>query len=89
MSEFFWILLGLASEGCFFLRMVLQWIVSEKTGKSIVPPVFWYLSIVGAIGLLAYSLYRQDIVFVLSSGIGLFFYYRNVHLIRKKKSEIK
>ncbi len=87
MSELFWILFGLASEGCFFLRMVVQWVVSEKNSKSTIPVSFWYLSIVGAVGLLIYSLYRQDIVFILSSLIGTFFYYRNICLIRKNKGK--
>ncbi len=80
-----WLILGLVSQVCFFSRFLVQWIVSEKRGVSFVPVSFWYLSICGACGLLIYSLYRRDPVFILGQSMGLFVYVRNLVLIKKLK----
>jgi len=44
---------------------------------------FWYLSIVGALVLLAYALHRRDPVFVAGQGLGVAIYLRNLQLIRR------
>lgn len=81
----FWIVLGLFAQVLFFLRFFVQWIVSEKQGKSTVPVSFWYFSIAGSILLLIYSIYRKDIVFILGQSMGSFIYLRNLILINRKQ----
>jgi lipid-A-disaccharide synthase-like uncharacterized protein len=78
-----WIALGLCGQLLFFSRFVVQWIASEKARRSIVPNAFWYLSILGSLLLLAYSLYRRDLVFILGSLMGSLIYFRNLWLIYK------
>ncbi len=46
--------------------------------------MFWYLSIGGALMLLSYAVYRQDIVFILGQSSGMFIYARNLQLIRNE-----
>ena len=62
----------------------MQWLSSEREKRSVVPRPFWYLSIGGAVILLAYAVHRQDIVFVLGQSAGLFIYVRNLQLIRNE-----
>lgn len=80
----FWIILGLFAQLLFFLRFFVQWIASEKKGESTIPASFWYFSIAGSILLLAYSIYRKDIVFILGQSMGSFIYTRNLILIYRK-----
>ena len=80
-----WLVLGFAGQACFFSRFLVQWIVSERKGESTVPVVFWVLSIVGALVLLAYSVHREDPVFIAGNSIGLVVYVRNLVLIRRKR----
>jgi lipid-A-disaccharide synthase-like uncharacterized protein len=80
-----WLILGLFAQFMFFMRFFVQWIVSEKKGESTIPISFWYFSICGSILLLAYSIYRKDIVFILGQSVGSFIYLRNLILIRKKR----
>jgi lipid-A-disaccharide synthase-like uncharacterized protein len=84
-----WVVFGLAAQGCFFLRFVIQWIASEKKKKSVMPIHFWYLSLVGGIGILIYSIHIGDIVFILGQGAGLLIYARNIILIRRGKNDRK
>ena len=79
-----WIILGLFAQFLFFMRFLVQWIVSEKKKQSTIPVSFWYFSIAGSVLLLIYSIYRKDIVFILGQSVGSFIYMRNLILIYRK-----
>lgn len=79
-----WVVVGLAGQAVFSLRFLVQWIHSERAGRSIVPEVFWYLSIVGSALLLVYSLHRRDLVFILGQTAGFVVYARNIALRRRE-----
>jgi lipid-A-disaccharide synthase-like uncharacterized protein len=83
-AEHTWVGIGLAGQACFFSRFLVQWIASERQGRSVVPRAFWYLSISGGLILLSYSLWRRDPVFILGQSIGLFVYLRNLVLLRRE-----
>lgn len=88
MFEMFWIIFGFVGQAVFSLRFIVQWVASEKEKKSVVPVMFWYLSIVGSIILLIYSIYRKDPVFILGQLTGAFIYFRNLVLIKNQKQEV-
>ena len=79
------LILGLVGQAAFFSRFLVQWIVSEKKGKSTVPVAFWYLSIIGSVLVLIYAVYRTEPVFALGQSVGLVVYIRNLVLISKHK----
>ncbi|MGH7562956.1 MAG: lipid-A-disaccharide synthase N-terminal domain-containing protein [Gemmatimonadota bacterium] len=79
-----WVGVGLAGQACFFSRFLVQWVASERRGRSVVPRAFWYLSIAGGLTLLSYSLWRRDPVFILGQSVGLFVYLRNLVLLRRE-----
>jgi lipid-A-disaccharide synthase-like uncharacterized protein len=79
-----WVIFGLIGQAFFTSRFVVQWIASERRGRSTVPVAFWYLSLAGGAILFAYAfLYRHDLVFTLGQAAGLFVYGRNLMLIRR------
>lgn len=80
-------LFGLAGQSVFMCRFLVQWITSERAGKSVIPIAFWYFSIAGACMLLAYGILRQDIVIILAQSFGFLVYGRNLMLISKERRE--
>ncbi len=81
----FWVLFGLSAQIIFTARFLVQWIASERRGKSHVPVSFWYLSLIGAVMLFIYgAVWKQDLVLVLGQSIGFFVYIRNLMLIRRE-----
>src|SRR4030066_10236 len=55
-SEQIWIAIGLMGQLLFSWRFILQWIVSEKNKRSVIPIGFWYLRIGGSLILLSYAI---------------------------------
>src|SRR4051812_10169523 len=76
-----WVVFGFAAQGVFASRFVVQWIASERAGRSIVPTIFWYLSLVGTGMLAVYAVHRRDPVFVLGQTLNTAIYIRNLALI--------
>ena len=79
-------MLGLLGQVLFFSRFLVQWIASEKKGRSTIPLSFWYLSIGGGGLLLVYAIWRRDPVITLGQLVGLFVYVRNLMLIHRHKT---
>ena len=78
-----WIAFGFLGQLLFTGRFVVQWIASERKGKSVVPIHFWLLSLGGSMVLLAYAIHRKDPVFILGQSFGSIVYIRNLMLIQK------
>jgi lipid-A-disaccharide synthase-like uncharacterized protein len=81
-AEHIWVAIGLAGQGAFAMRLLLQWIQSERHKRSVVPVAFWYWSLGGGLTLLSYAIYRRDPVFILGQLFGVGIYLRNLYLIR-------
>lgn len=79
------LILGFIGQGMFSMRFIIQWIASEKAGKSVIPFSFWIFSLIGSLLLLTYAIFRKDIVFTLGQLPGIFIYSRNIWLIKKNK----
>ncbi len=75
------ILIGYLAQGMFAMRFVVQWIASERAGRSVVPTTFWVFSIGGGLMLLGYALYRRDPVFIIGQAFGVFVYLRNLQFV--------
>lgn len=80
-----WVLLGFIAQGFFTARFVVQWVASERVGRSVIPLAFWFLSIGGGLLLLAYALYRRDAVFIAGQAFGVFVYLRNLYFVLRER----
>ena len=80
------IVVGVAGQGLFAMRFIIQWLSSEKQAKSVIPVAFWYFSIGGGAVLLLYAIWRQDPVIICGQGLGLFIYLRNLYFIQRDGS---
>ncbi|MDH7598504.1 MAG: lipid-A-disaccharide synthase N-terminal domain-containing protein [Sedimentisphaerales bacterium] len=83
-----WTVIGFIGQAAFMSRFLVQWIASERSGRSVVPITFWYLSIAGGLTLLVYAIARQDPVFIAGQLAGCFIYVRNLMLIHRPRSSI-
>lgn len=85
----FWTYFGLAANLIFASRFFIQWYVSEKLKRSVIPVQFWYLSIVGSVMMLIYAIYIGKVPLILGFLFPTIIYTRNLMLIRKGKRQSK
>jgi lipid-A-disaccharide synthase-like uncharacterized protein len=80
-----WHALGIVGGVIFFGRFYVQWIASEIAKRSVIPTVFWYMSSVGTVMLLAYAVYLRSPVGALGQSLNIVVYSRNlVHIWREE-----
>lgn len=78
-----WLMIGFTGQAAFSARFLVQWLSSERLGRTVVPRSFWYFSLLGAVLLLAYAVQRRDAVFILGQLFGLIVYGRNLALLSR------
>lgn len=77
-----WLLvLGTLGQVIFNFRFIYQWIYSENKKESVLPIGFWIISVVGAVLIFVYGLFRKDPVLILGQGFSLILYARNLMLL--------
>ncbi len=71
---------GWVGQGLFFSRALVQWLHSERAGRSVAPASYWWMSLVGTLLVGLYAVWRGESillsVFAINSGI----YLRNLLL---------
>jgi lipid-A-disaccharide synthase-like uncharacterized protein len=82
-----WGLFGVVFQLAFMARFLIQWIASERSGKSVIPISFWYLSLIGSTGVLIYGIGRGEPVIILGQVFGTVVYVRNLMLIYRGQRE--
>ena len=75
------VLVGYIGQALFGMRFIVQWVASERAGRSVIPIAFWFFSIGGGVVLLGYALYKRDPVFIIGQGLGVFVYLRNLYFV--------
>lgn len=80
-----WVAMGFLAQGVFAGRMIVQWLASERAGRSVVPAAFWWMSLAGASMLITYFIWRRDIVGVLGQSTGWTIYLRNLWFIYRPR----
>jgi lipid-A-disaccharide synthase-like uncharacterized protein len=85
-NEQIWLMIGFAGQALFSARFLLQWLTSEREGRSVVPTAFWYFSIGGSLTLLVYAIHRLDPVFIAGQATGLMIYLRNLYFIYRERA---
>ena len=76
-----WVFFGFLGQAVFMARMVVQWQASERARSSVVPPIFWWLSLLGSSMLMVYFVWRWEIIGFLGQSTGWFIYIRNLWFI--------
>jgi lipid-A-disaccharide synthase-like uncharacterized protein len=76
-----WTVIGMSGSVIWSGRFIVQWWISERYGRPMLPGPFWLMSLVGNTLLLAYSIHRLDPVFIPGQSFGYIVYIRNLLLI--------
>lgn len=72
--------IGYFSAFVFSFRFLIQWIISERAHKSVVPVSFWWLSLLGNISLMLHSLIQWQYPVALIQSINGVISARNINL---------
>lgn len=80
-----WKLIGYLGVALFAGRWFVQLVASRRAGRSVMPELFWYMSISGSVLLLAYFTFgKNDSVGVLSNLLPFTVALYNLYLQRLK-----
>lgn len=82
-----WLGIGVVGQALFAARFLVQWMATERERRSVVPPSFWYLSLVASALQAAAFLQRQEWVFGIGMVVTIFIYIRNIWLIRRQTEQ--
>jgi lipid-A-disaccharide synthase-like uncharacterized protein len=80
-----WVAFGIVAQTLFAGRFLVQWIESERAGRSVIPVSFWFLSILGGGMTMIYGLVRHDAIIILGQVLSNLIYVRNLVLIAKNR----
>ncbi len=80
-----WLLLGIVGQGLFTMRFLVQWLSSEREGRSVVPVAFWFFSIAGGLITLVYGLAKREPIIIMGQALSIIIYVRNLMLIAKDR----
>ena len=81
----FWLGFGLVAQLFFTARFLVQWISSERAGRSVVPMAFWMFSMGGGLMTLVYGIVKREPVIILGQALATIIYIRNIMLILKPR----
>jgi lipid-A-disaccharide synthase-like uncharacterized protein len=80
-----WVGFGIVAQMLFAGRFLVQWIASERAGRSVIPVSFWILSILGGGMTLVYGIVRHDAIIILGQILSNLIYSRNLVLIARNR----
>ena len=80
MNDYFIYSIGLIAQLLFSLRLLVQWLFSEKENKIVTPILFWIVSLIASFLFFIYGYLRKDFVIMLGQFITYYIYIRNLQL---------
>ena len=88
-NDHVWALIGGIGTALFASRFLVQWLQSEREGRSIIPVAFWYCSLGGGVITLAYTLHLKSVPLSIGQASGLIVYSRNLFLIFREREALR
>ena len=80
MNDYFIYSIGLIAQLLFSLRLLIQWLFSEKENKVVTPVLFWIVSLIASFLFFMYGYLRNDFAIMLGQFITYYIYIRNLQL---------
>jgi len=81
--------IGFAASFFFFSRFFIQWLLSEKEKRVVVPTSFWTLSLIGHILLFSHAFIQQQFHVACIQSLSAVISWRNGNLMKKKPVSVK
>jgi lipid-A-disaccharide synthase-like uncharacterized protein len=76
--------LGFLPSAFFGVRFIIQWIISERQGKSVVTPIFWKLSLIGNITLAIHTFVQVQYHVCAVQVVSAILSWRNMNLMKEE-----
>ena len=83
----FWLAFGVFAQLLFTARFLVQWLASERAGRSVIPMAFWVFSMAGGLMTLVYGLVRREPVIIMGQALAVGIYVRNIILVLRERSQ--
>lgn len=80
-----WLVFGIVAQVLFAMRFVVQWVASERAGRSVIPVAFWFFSMAGGLLTLVYGVVKREPIIILGQVLSVFIYVRNLRLIVRER----
>jgi lipid-A-disaccharide synthase-like uncharacterized protein len=87
-DSIYWTLFGLLGNLLFSSRFLVQWLLSERRKRLIVPTMFWHLSFWGSVVSLIYSLHIDKLPVILGYLFLPLLYGRNLVLLAREQGRV-
>ncbi|MDE5607274.1 MAG: lipid-A-disaccharide synthase N-terminal domain-containing protein, partial [Bacteroidales bacterium] len=68
-------IIGFLAQALFSARLLLQWLLSERSRQVVSPSVYWILSIAGSYLLFIYGWLRDDFAIIFGQFISYYIYH--------------
>ena len=81
--------IGLIAQILFSIRLLVQWLSSEKEKKVVAPTLFWSIGMIASSLLFMYGYLRNDFAIMLGQFITYYIYIRNLQLQHQWKKILK
>jgi lipid-A-disaccharide synthase-like uncharacterized protein len=79
-SSLFVYAIGFIAQGFFSARILIQWILSERSKRIVSPNLYWICSLIGSILLFCYGWMRDDFSIILGQLISYYIYIWNLNV---------
>lgn len=81
--------LGALAAIAFALRFLIQWYLSEKLHRTVVPPSFWKISLFGNLALLCHAMIQMQFHICLIQTCNGVISWRNLNLMQSKEHQYR
>lgn len=80
MASVFVYAIGFLAQGFFSARVLIQWVMSERSRKVLSPDIYWICSLAGSILLFSYGWLRDDFSIILGQVLTYYIYIWNLNV---------
>lgn len=72
--------IGFLAQGFFSARILVQWIMSERSHRVVSPDLYWICSLLGSVLLFTYGWLRDDFSIILGQVLSYYIYIWNLNI---------
>jgi lipid-A-disaccharide synthase-like uncharacterized protein len=88
-ATWWWLGVGVVGQALFAARFLIQWIATERRRRSVIPTIFWQLSLAAALLQTATFVQRREWVFAVGMASTILIYARNLWFIRRYPEKLE
>ena len=85
--NWFWLGVWAVGQILFSLRFAIQWLATELRRRSVMPPIFWHLSLIAAALQALSFVQRAEWIFAAGMAATIVIYARNLYFVHRAPAE--